>query len=152
MVPVSGAKGDNILESHPDLSSWYTGPTLVQAIDELEPVRSDIAAPLRVAVSDVFKGRGSNNVAVTGRVLAGACQQGDAIMALPNTCVASIKSMTANDSEADHALAGDAVMLTLSGPDLEPDLLRYHDGIFTSTVAYHLNDSTRLLLQRTPRQ
>jgi hypothetical protein len=38
-----------------------------------------------------MQGRGSGSVALSGRVLGGACQLGDAVMAVPNTAMATIK-------------------------------------------------------------
>lgn len=53
-VPVSGLHGDNIVEPSPNMA-WYQGPTLLQAIDKLEPLKPHAdSQKLRFTVQDVI--------------------------------------------------------------------------------------------------
>lgn len=67
-LPAVGPTGDNVSAppTEPRLA-WWQGPTLLQAIDALPPPARAVDRPLRVSVSDVFKGpRGG--VVVGGKV------------------------------------------------------------------------------------
>ncbi len=59
-LPAIGPTGDNVAsppaDTHPLASWWKDGPTLLQAIDALAPPARAVERPLRVSVSDVFKG------------------------------------------------------------------------------------------------
>jgi bifunctional enzyme CysN/CysC len=53
-IPVSARNGDNIAHSS-RLCGWYTGPTVVEALDTFEVRPSLAAAPLRLPVQGVYK-------------------------------------------------------------------------------------------------
>lgn len=88
------------------LSQWYRGPTLVDLLgtlgplcrciftsyflDKLEPPMRDIDSPLRVPISNVFKGQ-SSGVGVTGRVCGGIVQVGERLRVLPGDETAVVK-------------------------------------------------------------
>lgn len=54
-VPASGLSGENVSKRDPDgaLSSWYDGPTLLQAIDAFSPAPKATDKPFRMCVADV---------------------------------------------------------------------------------------------------
>ena len=59
--------------SAPDeLTTWYgeDGPSLLERIDGLQPPERSVDKPLRLCVSDVFKGMGSG-ICVSGKIEAG---------------------------------------------------------------------------------
>jgi elongation factor 1 alpha-like protein len=76
----------HVLESF----AWYTGPTLVETIDQLEAPTRAVEKPFRMSVTDVFKGTGG--VSVAGRLEAGHIQVGEAIMVMPGSEMAVVKS------------------------------------------------------------
>lgn len=65
-LPAVGPTGDNVTSApgnaHP-LALWWQGPSLLQAIDALVPPARAVEHPLRVSVSDVFKGQRGGVVA-----------------------------------------------------------------------------------------
>ena len=72
-LPAVGPTGENLVgpPAEPQLASWWRGPSVVQAIDAMKPGTYDVDKPLRLPVTDVFKGaRGS--AALGGRLVAGA--------------------------------------------------------------------------------
>jgi sulfate adenylyltransferase subunit 1 (EFTu-like GTPase family) len=79
-IPLSALRGDNVLEPSGRLP-WYTGFTLIQALDALLKGPSLEAAPLRLPVQDVYKFDGRRILA--GRVESGSLQAGDEIVILP---------------------------------------------------------------------
>lgn len=46
-VPISGFQGDNMIERSDNLS-WYKGPTLLEALDQIEPPKRPSDKPLRL--------------------------------------------------------------------------------------------------------
>lgn len=90
------------------LASWYKGATLVDLLgecynkgnminitihfheDKLKPPTRDITAPLRIPVSNVFKGQGAGT-SVSGRLCGGVVQVGERLRILPGDEIAVIK-------------------------------------------------------------
>lgn len=46
-IPISGWHGDNMIESSSNMP-WYKGPTLIEALDALEPPKRPKDKPLRL--------------------------------------------------------------------------------------------------------
>ncbi|XP_050693971.1 protein HBS1-like [Eriocheir sinensis] len=119
-VPCSGLTGENLVERSPGgaLDSWYSGPTLLEAIDTLKvPVRA-VEKPVRMCVCDVYKGQGAY-MCVSGRLDAGYLQANDRLLLLPQGDIVGLKAVQ-TDTQTDNpsvAFAGDHVTLTLSGVD-----------------------------------
>lgn len=87
-VPVSGLSGVNVnrndegdVEDWKALRKWYSGPTLVEALDSFNPAKREFDKPLRVTVTDVSSE--GKNVSVRGRVAQGFVRMGDIIVVLP---------------------------------------------------------------------
>jgi elongation factor 1 alpha-like protein len=92
-VPVSGYKGENLLErKEAALNAWYCGPTLVELIDKLRPPVHPVDQPLRMVVSDIFKTIGLG-VCLAGRLDAGYVNVGEQVSLRPGDITAVIKSI-----------------------------------------------------------
>lgn len=116
-VPVSGLQGDNLVRRSTDpAASWYTGPTLVEELENSEPNARALAKPLRMTISEVYRTMQSP-VTVSGRIDAGSLQTGDALLVQPSSEKAYVKSIQADDAPADWAVAGQNVVLHLSHID-----------------------------------
>lgn len=114
-VPCCGASGDNLTslpaEDHP-LRTWYNGPCLLEIIgkktliavpswrcnrllvylsDNFKPPDRGVDRPLRLCVSDVYKGM-TAGFFVTGKVETGALQAGDKVSVMPSCETAGVKS------------------------------------------------------------
>lgn len=116
-VPVSGLHGDNLVRrsTHP-AAAWYTGPTLVEELENSEPNTRALAKPLRMTISEVYRTMASP-VTVSGRIDAGSLQTGDALLVQPSSEKAYVKSILAEDAPVDWAVAGQNVVLHLSHID-----------------------------------
>eukprot|EP01022_Parablepharisma_sp_SALTPOND_P012629 TRINITY_DN1624_c0_g1_i2.p1 TRINITY_DN1624_c0_g1~~TRINITY_DN1624_c0_g1_i2.p1 ORF type:complete len:270 (+),score=25.29 TRINITY_DN1624_c0_g1_i2:322-1131(+) len=68
-VPISGWTGDGLLEPSPRMQ-WYTGPTLIQALDTVVPPKRPTDKPLRLPIQDVYKIQGIGTVPA-GRIETG---------------------------------------------------------------------------------
>lgn len=131
-IPCSGLTGENLVKPSTEekLLSWYTGPTLLQAIDQLKVPERSISRPVRMCVSDVYKGQGSN-MCVSGRLDTGYIQQNDRLLLLPQGDVLNVKGVQADNSSTATAFAGDHVTLTVSGVD--PSVLHIGDFLCDPT-------------------
>ncbi|MCO5586870.1 hypothetical protein L7F22_040815 [Adiantum nelumboides] len=88
-VPCGAAVGENLQQRSEEagLSMWYSGPTLVEALDKLEPPQRQLDAPLRMPITNVFKGGQtaiSSGVGVSGRLVAGVLSIGDRLSVRPS--------------------------------------------------------------------
>lgn len=68
-VPISGWNGDNMIERSENMP-WYKGPTLLEALDAINPPKRPSDKPLRLPLQDVYKIGGIGTVPV-GRVETG---------------------------------------------------------------------------------
>ena len=110
-VPVSALRGDMVVDRG-DAQPWYRGPTLLEVLESIEPVRSAADLPLRFPVQLVQRtGRGRSYL---GRVQSGRVRAGDAVLALPSGRRVVVAGVRAFESEIDEAQAGDSVALTLA--------------------------------------
>lgn len=87
---VSDAPVEPSIASVVETFGWYKGPTLIQTIDKLDAPTRAVEKPFRMSVTDVFKGTGG--VSAAGRLEAGHVQIGEAIMVMPGSEMAVVKS------------------------------------------------------------
>jgi bifunctional enzyme CysN/CysC len=112
IIPVSAKLGDNIANRSEQMS-WYSGPTVLDALSAFrkEPGRSE--QPLRLPVQDVYKFDARRIIA--GRVTAGQLKVGDSLVFSPSNKRATVKSIEAFNSDPLPAEghAGQSVGVTL---------------------------------------
>ncbi|XP_077275179.1 translation elongation factor EF-1alpha (GTPase) HBS1 isoform X1 [Temnothorax americanus] len=114
-VPCSGLSGENIVTKPKEqLSNWYTGPTLVNVIDNFKCPERSISKPFRFSINDIFKGTGSG-FCVSGHVETGMVSLGDKVLILPQNEIAVVKGLQSDEISTANAFAGDHVALTLAG-------------------------------------
>jgi elongation factor 1-alpha len=106
-VPISGWNGDNMLEPSPNMP-WYKGPTLLQALDSLEPPSRPSDKPLRLPLQDVYKIGGIGTVPV-GRVETGIMKPGDVVTFAPAGVTTEVKSIEMHHESLPEATPGDNV-------------------------------------------
>ncbi len=90
VVPISARDGDGVAERTPR-TSWYHGPTVVEALDALEPARPLEQLPLRLPVQAIYKF--DDRRIVAGRIESGALAAGDEIVIMPAGKIAKIRSV-----------------------------------------------------------
>lgn len=120
LLPLAAMKGTNILnDTLPEEAAWYKGPSLMAALDRVAVPERPYAAPLRIPVSNVFKGQTAiaSGVACQGRLVSGVVQVGDQVRVVPGDVVASIRTIEVDDDSAPFAVAGQNVTLYLAGVD-----------------------------------
>jgi len=90
IVPISARDGDGVTERTANIN-WYTGPTVVEAIDALTPARALDELALRLPVQAITKF--DDRRIVAGRVESGHIGTGDEIVIMPTGKVAKVKSV-----------------------------------------------------------
>jgi len=112
-VPISALKGDNVAKPSDNLS-WYKGPTLLGALDNLTPPEKPIDLPLRMPVQDVYTITGIGTVPV-GRVEAGVMKVGQQVIAMPSGKVGEVKSIEMHHEQMQQAEPGDNIGINVRG-------------------------------------
>jgi len=113
-VPVSAYVGDNVVKKS-DKMAWYTGPTLVEALDQyitLPP--KPIDKPLRIPIQDVYSITGVGTVPV-GRVETGVLKVNDVLVFEPSGVKGEVKSIEIHHQQIDKAEPGDNIGFNVRG-------------------------------------
>lgn len=116
-VPLASLKGDNVVKKSENMK-WYTGPTLVEAMNNLKEPEKPTNLPLRMPIQDVYNITGIGVVPV-GRVETGILKVGDKIIVVPardgKGIRGEIKSIEMHHEQMPQAEPGDNVGLSVRG-------------------------------------
>src|ERR1700733_14393434 len=112
VIPISARDGDGVAARTPR-TSWYKGPTVVEALDALEPARPLEALALRLPVQAIYKF--DDRRIVAGRIESGSLSAGDEIVIMPAGKIAKIRSVESwpVTPVAGRQSAGSSVGITL---------------------------------------
>jgi len=133
VLPISGWIGDNLLTPSPKMAWWKGVPvsvrpkdppititTLLEALDQMVTLpERDIAKPLRMPVSGIYKIKGVGDV-ITGRVEQGVVRPKDVVKFPPTDskskpCEGSVFSVEMHHKSCPQAGPGDNVGLNVKG-------------------------------------
>ena len=112
-IPTSAFKGDNLAKPSEN-TKWYTGPTLLAALDLLEVPEKPTSLPLRIPVQDSYTISGIGTVPV-GRVETGKMKPGDKVIFMPAKAIGEVKSIEMHHQEIKEALPGDNIGWNVRG-------------------------------------
>ena len=112
-VPISAFEGDNVAETSDEMS-WYGGPTLLEALNDLPEVEPPTDAPLRLPIQDVYTISGIGTVPV-GRIETGTMHPGDMVSFQPSDVGGEVKTIEMHHEEVDRAGPGDNVGFNVRG-------------------------------------
>lgn len=110
IVPIAARSGDNIVRTGP-LTSWWNGPTLLDALKTLERAQARTDGPLRFLVQDVY--RRDNKRLIAGRIESGTLQRGEPITFWPLQTGARVVSIAQWPKEVDRAETGAVLAVEL---------------------------------------
>jgi bifunctional enzyme CysN/CysC len=114
-IPIAAREGVNLVRSLNGVAKWYSGPTLLGALDRLSAPGTAAEGPLRFAVQDVYRFDGRRIVA--GRIESGTIRVGDHIVFSPNNKSSSVASIERwNAPVKDSASAGESIGIMLTDP------------------------------------
>ena len=93
LVPISALNGDNLIERS-DKMPWYTGPTLLEALDGIKLPNLELKASksLRIPLYDCYNIGGVGTVAV-GRVMSGRIQTNMTLNFAPVQITAKVENI-----------------------------------------------------------
>ncbi len=111
-VPMSAKHGHNIVKPS-DKMPWFSGATLLTALDHLQQPPAPIDRPLRFIVQDIY--RFDERRLIAGRIESGQFKVGDEIVFSPDRKRSKIKSIETWPAEPrqTEAFAGQSVAITL---------------------------------------
>ncbi len=112
-IPISAWEGENVAKSTGKMS-WFKGPTLVGALDDLKAPVPPTDKPLRLPIQDVYTIKGVGCVPV-GRVETGVLKPGDKIVVMPSGKTGEVKTVEAHHEQLPQAVPGDNVGFNVRG-------------------------------------
>lgn len=112
-IPISAYYGENILEKSEKVD-WFTGKSVIEAMDSIEKEKGLDKKPLRFPIQDVYKF--DDRRIITGRIEAGTLQVGDKITIYPEGKRTTVKTIEywADRDKTDIVSAGQSVGITVS--------------------------------------
>ncbi|MFH1225481.1 MAG: GTP-binding protein [Candidatus Diapherotrites archaeon] len=114
IIPISAKCGDNIAAKSKNMP-WFTGPTVLEALDEFECMKKPTEQGLRYAVQDVYK-IGEKRI-YAGRVESGRIRSGQEIVFMPSGTKTRVKSVEEYLNPAKkEAEAGESTGITTTEP------------------------------------
>ncbi|MEO5560498.1 MAG: sulfate adenylyltransferase subunit CysN [Dokdonella sp.] len=111
-IPLSALRGDNMIARSAH-TPWYTGPSLLQYLEQVDIDATDDTGALRMPVQWVnrpnldFRG-------YSGRIVAGRVQPGDSVRVLPSGKQSTVARIVTLDGDLAAAQSGQSVTLTLA--------------------------------------
>lgn len=116
-VPCSGLIGANVTKKCEDknLTKWYNGPTLLQALEGHEQPDRDFHKPFVMQITEIETSKSE----FTGRVDTGSIQPGETVVFSPSGVAGIVDSITLKDAKSPLALAGDIATLKVKNVELE---------------------------------
>ena len=116
-VPVSARLGDNLAERSAKMP-WYDGPTILQALDDLQKTARPLDKPVRLPIQDVYEVDG-RQVAV-GRVESGVLERGAVLRFLPKGRVRKVLEIKKfGEDKIAQASAGECIGVIFDAGDLQ---------------------------------
>jgi elongation factor 1-alpha len=116
-LAIAALTGDNVAKKS-DKMPWYTGPTLLQALDMLKEPQKPTNLPLRLPIQDVYNITGIGVVPV-GRVETGILKTGDKVIAMPGRegkgVPGEVKTIEMHHEQMQQALPGDNIGFNVRG-------------------------------------
>ncbi|HEY6670363.1 MAG TPA: GTP-binding protein [Methyloceanibacter sp.] len=126
-IPVAALTGDNVVYRSAAMP-WYTGPTLLDYLEAVDPVAEPADVPFRLPVQLVLRASGDFR-GYAGTVASGRVRVGDRIVDARSGLGATLRRIATMDGDVTSASKGDAVTLVL---DTDLDISR---GAVLSEVA-----------------
>jgi elongation factor 1-alpha len=122
-LPFSGFHGDNLMDKSEKLS-WWTGPTLIQALDKINAPERMGDKPLRLPLQDVYKITGIGTVPV-GRVETGILLPNTTVVFQPANITTECKTVEMHHQSLEEANPGDNIGFNVKGVSVK-DVRRGH--------------------------
>lgn len=115
-IPTSALDAANLKERSPDLTPWYDGPCLLEALDMVALPPKPTDKDLRIPINDVYSIKGVGTVPV-GRVETGIMKSGQSVTFMPPDKTGEVKSIEMHHEILPQAVPGDNIGFNIRGID-----------------------------------
>lgn len=112
-IPVASFHGENLVSPSSKMT-WYSGPTLLQALETLREPEKPVDKPLRIPVQNVYSISGVGTVPI-GRVETGMLEVGDVVVFQPSGKSGEVRSIEMHHQPRPKALPGDNIGFNVRG-------------------------------------
>ncbi len=112
-IPMAAFHGENVTKPSQRMG-WYSGPTLLQALETLREPEKPVDKPLRIPIQNVFSITGVGTVPI-GRVETGVLEVGDEVIFQPSGKGGEVKSIEMHHQPRNKALPGDNIGFNVRG-------------------------------------
>jgi len=128
-IPVSALEGENVV-TRSEKIAWYTGPSLLEYLEEIPIEDANSPEAFRFPVQYVIRPDDSFR-GFAGQIIAGSVRPGDRVVALPSKQTTRVRSIVTFDGPLSQAGTGSSVTLQLENElDLSRgDLLVSEEGL-----------------------
>ena len=114
VIPIAAKHGDNVVHRSEN-TDWYTGPTLLEYLENIElSAPQPEADKLRLPIQWVSRPTSEQRRRYTGRVSAGTVSVGDAIVSLPAGTRSTVTAVDTLDDDRSTAVAPLSVSIELA--------------------------------------
>ncbi|HET9475044.1 MAG TPA: sulfate adenylyltransferase subunit CysN [Steroidobacteraceae bacterium] len=113
VIPVGALHGVNVVARGSKETPWYSGRTLLEALEGIEVARNDGLKELRFPIQFVNR-PDANFRGYAGTIASGEISVGDAVLALPSRKSSKVSEITTADGPLEKAGAGQAVTIVLA--------------------------------------
>ena len=116
-IPGSALQGDNVAKKSENMG-WYSGPTILEHLDQLKEPEKPTGLPLRLPIQDVYNIAGIGVVPV-GRVETGVMKIGDKVIVVPGRegtgVTGECKTIEMHHEQIQTAEPGDNIGFSVRG-------------------------------------
>jgi len=139
VIPVAALTGVNVVSRGTKETPWFSGRTLLEALEGIEAGRTDLLKELRFPIQLVSR-PDANFRGYAGTIASGEIAVGDAVLALPSRKSSKVREITTADGPLERAGTHQAVTVVLEDeidlsrgdvlvhPDHRPTLARTFDA------------------------
>ncbi len=111
-IPIAAKHGDNIASLSQQMP-WWTGPTVLESLDQFQLADRPTNQPLRFPIQDVY--RFDERRILAGRIESGTLKVGDRLLFSPGNKTSLVKTIERwNAPSSDVATAGESIGVTLT--------------------------------------
>ncbi|KAI9505756.1 P-loop containing nucleoside triphosphate hydrolase protein [Coemansia spiralis] len=129
-LPISGFTGAGVKDRIGSACPWYTGPSLLETLDDLQAIDRKINGPLRLPIAEKYRDMGT---IISGKIESGHVKVNQKVFIMPGRIPCEIGAIFGeSDVEEQSAVSGDNVRIRLRG--VEDDAIQ--NGFVLSDTKY----------------
>ncbi|KAJ2705138.1 translation termination factor GTPase eRF3 [Coemansia sp. IMI 203386] len=115
-MPISGFTGAGVKDRvKASVCPWYSGPSLLEQLDEQKNIDRKINGPLRIPISEKFSEMGT---VISGKIDSGHIKVNQKVMIMPERRITDVVAVYGeNENEEPMAVCGDNVRVKLRNVD-----------------------------------